>query len=144
MGGTIPIDGVVSESVCACSLCSRLVSLCQNGEQTTESWTGHPLKLQSPELATPKKWQSPKLATHKLKVLDFAIFWGGQFRTLLFFPQIWHRGKLGGGKNKQTPCTVIFISMPRSSRNSVFTHQAGGLSLWLETAFCNLKRYPLN
>ena len=73
--------------------CHPLISLCARMEKTTESWTGHPLKWQSPELATPKL----------TKVLDSANFWGwqildsvisevGQFRTLLFSP-FWHIGK---------------------------------------------------
>ena len=69
--------------------------MCQNGEKI-ESWTGHPLKWQSPELATLKKLQSPVLSTPKFtKVLDSANFWGwqvldsvisegGQFGTRLF------------------------------------------------------------
>ena len=83
--------------------CHPQISLCARIQNKTESWTDHPLKWLSPELATPKKWQSPGLATPKLtRFVDSAIFWGwqvldfvisegGQFWTLFFFWILAHR-----------------------------------------------------
>ena len=86
-----------------------LISLSDRIEKNTESGTGRPLKKQSPEL----EFRGGKLWTQP-------FFWGGKFWTLSFqrvassglcFSPFWHIGKLGGGKNSGTPCTILHHSL---------------------------------
>ena len=94
--------------------------MCHNSEKKTESWTGHPLKWLSPELATPEL----------TRVEGSAIFWGDKSWTLPFFGggKSWTLsfqrvsspglcffsgfGKFRGGKKDQTPCMyrVFFLT----------------------------------
>ena len=63
--------------------CHPQISLCARIQKKTESRTGHPLKWQSPGLATPQKWQSPRIWWVKgLQVLDSAISWGWHNRCI--------------------------------------------------------------
>ena len=49
--------------------------MCKNPENKTESWTGHPMKLLNPELATPKIG----------RVQNFGKFRGRKLLTIPFF-----------------------------------------------------------
>ena len=64
--------------------CHPLISLCARMEKNNRVPNWPPCEMSESRTCYPQKWQSPQLAIPKLtRILDYAIFGGGKFGSLV-------------------------------------------------------------